>query len=151
MTVHYLEDFEVGQIIETDRLTVTESMIIDFAQEFDPQPFHTDAAAARNSMFRGLAASGWHICAITMGMVVRSGLKIANGHVGMGIDSIRWPRSVRPGDSLRVTIEILEIRPSQSQPGWGVVKVRWITLNQDGETVAEILPNYWVQARHVER
>ena len=151
MTVHYLEDFEVGQIFETDELTVTESMIIDFAREFDPQPFHTDPATARSSMFRGLAASGWHTCAITMGMVVRSGLKIANGQVGMGIEGIRWPRPVRPGDTLRVTIEILEIRPSQSQPGWGVVKVRWTNRNQNGEIVAEILPNCWVQARRVER
>ena len=82
MTVHHLEDFAVGQILETDALTVTESMIIDFAMEFDPQPLVTDTAAARNSMFCGLAASGWHTCAIAMGMVVHSGLKIANRREG---------------------------------------------------------------------
>ncbi len=147
MTVHYLEDFTPGQRFETESITVTEAMIIDFARQFDPQLFHTDPEAAKGTMFSGLAASGWHTSALTMGLVVRSGLKIANGQVGLGVNGIQWPRPVRPGDRLRVTIEVLEVTPSRSRPGWGVVKVRWTTRNQHGDTVAVIEPNCWVEAR----
>lgn len=147
MSLLYLEDLTPGRTFETDAIEVTETMIHAFARDFDPQPFHLDAAAADASLFRGLAASGWHTLALTMGLVVRSPMTIANGHVGMGVEGVRWPRPVRAGDTLRVTIEVLDVTPSRSQPGWGVMRARWTTRNQHGETVAVATPSYWVQAR----
>lgn len=143
----YLEDLQPGQQWQSPPLTVTEEMIFAFAREHDPQPFHLDHTAADASLFGGLAASGWHTAALSMRLAVGSGLELANGHVGMGIDGIRWPKPVRPGDTLRVTVEVLAVTASRSQPGWGVMKARWTTHNQHGDVVAEILPNYWVQGR----
>lgn len=147
MTLFYLEDFQPGDRFETDTLTLTEEAIVAFAREFDPQPFHLDPAAAKESLFQGLVPSGWHIGAISMRLVVRSGPKIANGLVGVGVEQIRWPAPARPGDILRVELKVLEVMPSRSKPGWGVIKWRWRTLNQDGVTVQEALPSCWVQAR----
>ena len=103
--------------------------------EFDPQPFHLDEEAARRSVFRGLAASGWHTAAVTMRLLVESELKPAGGIVGIGFDEFRWPRPVRPGDELRVESEVLEVRPSNSRPDQGLIKVRTTTLNQKDEPV----------------
>lgn len=102
-----------------------------FAAEFDPQPFHLDEAAAQRSAFHGLAASGWHTAAATMRLMVGS-LSFASGMIGLG-GEIAWPKPTRPGDTLRVESEILEIVPSRSKPNQGVVIVRNITLNQNGE------------------
>ena len=135
MTVRYLEDFEVGQIFGSGRLRVDKERIKAFAAEFDPQPFHLDDEAARGSIFKGLAASGWHTAAMTMRLLVESDLKPAGGIVGAGFDEFRWPRPVRPGDELRVESEILEVRPSRSRPEQGMIKVRTTTYNQAGEAV----------------
>jgi acyl dehydratase len=135
MTVRYLEDFEVGQIFGSGRLRVDKERIKAFAAEFDPQPFHLDDEAARGSIFKGLAASGWHTAAMTMRLLVESDLKPAGGIVGAGFDEFRWPRPVRPGDELRVESEILEVRPSRSRPEQGMIKVRTTTYNQAGEPV----------------
>lgn len=105
-----------------------------FAAEFDPQPFHLDEAAANSSVFRGLAASGWHTAAASMRLMVNGELKIAGGLIGLG-GEIAWPRPTRAGDTLRVNSEIVEIAPSRSKPNQGVVKVRNTTLNQNGEEV----------------
>jgi acyl dehydratase len=105
-----------------------------FAAEFDPQPFHLDEAAAQASIFRGLAASGWHTAAITMRLMVTGGLPLAYGVIGLGGD-IAWPRPTRAGDILRVESEIVEIVPSRPKPNQALVKVRSTTLNQDGEPV----------------
>jgi acyl dehydratase len=105
-----------------------------FAAEFDPQPFHLDEAAARASIFRGLAASGWHTAAVTMRLMVTGGLPLASGVIGVG-GEIAWPRPTRAGDTLRVESEIVEIIPSRSKPNQALVKVRSTTLNQDGEPV----------------
>src|SRR5438034_5918041 len=132
MTERYLEDFAVGQTFGSGRLRVDEERIKAFAAEFDPQPFHLDAEAARRSLFGGLAASGWHTAAVTMRLLVESALKPAGGIVGAGFDDFRWPRPVRPGDELRVESEVLEVRPSKSKPGQGMIKVRTTTFNQNG-------------------
>jgi acyl dehydratase/ribonuclease HI len=130
----YLEDLHVGQKFTSGAYRMDEARIKSFAAEFDPQPFHMDDAAARNSVFRGLAASGWHTAAATMRLLVTSGLPFAGGLVGLG-GEIAWARPTRPGDTLRVESEILEITPSRSKPNQAVVTVRSITLNQNGEQV----------------
>jgi acyl dehydratase len=147
MTVFYLEDFHPGDRFETEAITLTEEAMVAFAREFDPQPFHLDPVAAKKSLFKGLIPSGWHIGAISMRLVVRSGPNIANGWVGLGVEQIRWPIPARPGETLHVEIEVLEVIPSRSKPGWGVVKCLWRTLNQDGTVVQEAFPSCWVQAR----
>ncbi len=147
MSELYLEDFAVGQTYGSGRLRVDEEKIKAFAAEFDPQPFHLDAAAARDSIFRGLAASGWHTAALTMRLLVGSELKPAGGIVGAGFDEFRWPRPVRPGDELRVESEVLEVRASKSRPDQGLIKVRTTTLNQNGEAVQISIGNLLVPRR----
>jgi acyl dehydratase len=133
--VRYLEDYQVGQKFGSGSLKVEPEGIKRFAAEFDPQPFHLDESAARASLFKGLAASGWHTAALTMRLLVGSELKPAGGIIGAGFDEFRWPRPVRPGDVLHLESEILEVRPSKSRPEQGMIKVRTTTYNQDGEPV----------------
>ena len=135
MPGRYLEDFEAGQTFRSGRIRVDADRIKSFAAEFDPQPAHLDEGAAAGSMFRGLAASGWHTAAITMRLLVDCDFKPAGGIVGAGFDELRWPRPVRPGDELRVEGEVLDVRASKSRPGQGVIKVRTTTLNQNNEPV----------------
>ncbi len=141
MTERYLDDFTVGQTFWSGRLQIDEEQITRFASGFDPQPFHLDDKAARDTMFRGLAASGWHTAALTMRLLVEGELKPAGGIVGAGIDELRWPRPVRPGDELRVESEVLEVRPSKSRPEQGMIKVRSTTLNESGEAVQIFVGN----------
>jgi len=147
MTARYLEDFAVGQTFGSARLRVDKERIKSFAAEFDPQPFHLDDDAAGATIFRGLAASGWHTAAMTMRLLVDSELKPAGGIVGAGFDEFRWPRPVRPGDELQLTSEVLEVRPSKSRPDQGLIKVRTTTLNQDGEAVQVMVSNLVVPRR----
>jgi acyl dehydratase len=147
MTARYFEDFAVGQSYGSGRARIDTDRIKSFAAEFDPQPFHLDEETARNTMFRGLAASGWHTAAFTMRLLVESELKPAGGIVGAGFDELRWPRPVRPGDELRVESEVLEVRPSKSRPEQGLIKVRTTTLNQDGEAVQVLVANLVVPRR----
>jgi acyl dehydratase len=130
----YLDDLQVGQRFTSGTYVIEEAQIKAFAAEFDPQPFHLDESAAQASIFRGLAASGWHTAAIAMRLLVEGGLPFAHGIVGLG-GEIAWPRPTRPGDTLRVESEIVEIRPSRSKPQQGIVTVRSTMLNQGGETV----------------
>jgi acyl dehydratase len=111
-----------------------ETEIIAFAKAFDPQPFHLDGKAAANSLFGGLAASGWHTAAVTMRLNVESGLPIAGGIIGAQVE-LKWPQPVRPGDVLHVENEILDVVPSKSRPERGAVTVRSNTVNQHGQTV----------------
>ena len=147
MTEHYLEDFAVGQTYGSSRLRIDKERIKTFAAEFDPQPFHLDEETARNTIFGGLAASGWHTAALTMRLLVESELKPAGGIVGAGFDEFRWPRPVRPGDELRVESEVLEVRPSKSRPEQGVIKVKTTTLNQNNEAVQISIGNLIVPRR----
>ena len=143
----YLEDLTAGQTYESGRLVVDADRIKAFAREFDPQPFHLSDGAARASIFRGLAASGWHTAALTMRLLVESDFKPAGGIIGAGFDEFRWPLPVRPGDELHVVSEILEVRPSKSRPSQGMVKVRTRTLNQNGDTVQVSVGNLVVPRR----
>ena len=146
--MNYLEDFATGQkYAGPARLRVEAERIRTFAAEFDPQPFHLDADAAQQSIFRGLAASGWHTAAMTMRLLVASDLQPAGGIVGAGFDEFRWPLPVRPGDELRVEVEVLDVRPSKSRPDRGVIKIRTTTLNQNGEAVQVTVGNLMVQRR----
>jgi acyl dehydratase len=147
MSGKYLEDFAVGQIYRSGRLTVAKERIKAFAAEFDPQPFHLDEDSARRSIFGGLAASGWHTAALTMRLLVESDFKPVGGIVGAGFDEFRWPVPVRPGDELHVEAEVLEIRPSKSRPHQGLVKVRTTTKNQKGEAVQVSVGNLVVPRR----
>lgn len=147
MSERYLEDFTVGHVYSSGRLTVDKERIKAFAAEFDPQPFHQDEDAAGLSIFGGLAASGWHTAAMTMRLLVESDFRPAGGIIGAGFDELRWPLPVRPGDQLRVDSEILDVRPSKSRPHLGLVKVRITTTNQNGEAVQVFVANIVVPRR----
>lgn len=144
----YLDDLVPGQrFVGHTRLRIGADRIKEFASEFDPQPFHLDEDAASASIFRGLAASGWHTAAVTMRLLVDSEFKPAGGIVGAGFDELRWPLPVRPGDELRVESEVLEVRPSRSRPEQGLVKLRTTTLNQDEQVVQVSVGNVVVPRR----
>ena len=143
----YLDDMQPGQVFGSNNVTVDAEMIRRFAAEYDPQPFHLDDAAAQSTLFRGLVASGWHTSALTMRLLVEGGLPIAGGVIGAGMDELRWPTPVRPGDVLHLHIEVLEVRPSQSPPDRGMAKVRTTTLNARDETVQVVVANLVVPRR----
>lgn len=143
----YLEDFAMGQTFRSGRTSVDVDRIKRFAAEFDPQPFHLDELAASDSIFGGLAASGWNTAAITMRLLVDSDLAPAGGIIGAGFDELRWPRPVRPGDELHVESEVLEVRASKSRPDQGVIKIRATTLNQNNEPVQVFVGNLIVRRR----
>jgi acyl dehydratase len=147
MSVLYLEDLAVGQTYRSRGISVDADGIKRFAAEFDPQPFHLDDEAARQSIFAGLAASGWHTAALTMRLLVESEFTPAGGLVGAGVDALRWPTPVRPGDMLQVQGEVLEVRPSRSKPGQGLVRTRTTTTNQRGEVVQEFVATLIVPRR----
>jgi acyl dehydratase len=147
MSGKYLEDFAVGHVYGSERISVDKERIKTFAAEFDPQPFHQDEEAARQSIFGGLAASGWHTAALTMRLLVTSDFRPAGGIVGAGFDELRWPLPVRPGDQLQVRSEVLEVRPSKSRPHQGLVKLRITTTNQHGDAVQVFVANIVVPRR----
>jgi acyl dehydratase len=144
----YLEDLAPGQRYRSARrVTVTAADITEFAARFDPQPFHLDAEAARGSVFGGLAASGWHTAALTMRLLVDSEFRPAGGIIGAGMDELRWPRPVYPGDELHLETEVLEVRPSRSRPEQGLVKARTTTFNGRDEPVQVLVANLIVPRR----
>lgn len=132
-----LEALHVGQRFVSATHLMDEARMKSFAAEFDPQPFHLDDAAARQGFFHGLAASGWHTAAAAMRLFVES-VPIANGIIGLG-GEVEWKRPVRPGDTLRVESEVIEIRPSRSKPNQAVVKMKSTTLNQHDEPVQTLI------------
>jgi acyl dehydratase len=132
----YLEDFERGQVIVgPTRIRVGVDEMKRFAAAYDPQPFHLDEKAAESSIFAGLAASGWHTAAMSMRLIVDSGIDIPGGLIGLGLEELRWPRPVRAGDELRVEMEVLNVRESKSRANQGLVTVKNTTLNQRDEVV----------------
>jgi acyl dehydratase len=148
MTPLYLEDLKTGLTITGGPITVSEAEAIAYARQFDPQPFHTDPEAAKASFFNGLALSGWHTASLTMKMLVQSPLAaIANGLIGLENRNMRWPRPARPGDTLTLTVQVLETKPSRSRPGWGTALLKWTTRNQNDETVMELENVAWVARR----
>ena len=145
--VHYLEDFAVGQKYRSGKVSVDAAAMKAFAKAFDPQPFHLDEQAARATFFGGLAASGWHTAALTMRLLVESDVRPAGGIVGTRGEELAWPRAVRPGDTLELEVEVLEVRPSGSRPRHGYVKCRTTTLNQRREPVQVLVMNLLVERR----
>src|SRR6478752_1509354 len=130
----YLDDLQVGQRFTSKTHVVDAAQIKAFARQFDPQPFHLDDDAAKDSLFSGLVASGWHTAAITMRLLVEGGLPVAGGVVGAG-GELSWPRPTRPGDTLQVESEVIDVTPSRSRPDRGMATVRSETRNQNGEIV----------------
>jgi acyl dehydratase len=145
--VLYFEDLTVGRRFESASARIDADQIKTYARQYDPQPFHLDEAAAQASLFAGLAASGWHTAGFTMRLIVDGPFRPAGGVIGASIDELRWPRPVRPGDSLHVVSEVLESRPSSSRPTIGIVRVRHTTINQQGEPVQDLVANHVVQRR----
>ena len=150
MTERYLEDFSAGQVFRCGPLRVHRDRIKSFAREFDPQRFHLDEEAAAKTLFGGLAASGWHTAAMTMRLLVESDLKPAGGIVGVGFEEFRWSAPVRPGDELRIEVEVLEVRNSRSRPNQGLLKLRITTLNQDDAAVQVAVGQLLVPRRQKE-
>lgn len=130
----FLDDLQVGQRFSSGSHKLDEAQIKAFAREFDPQPFHLDDEAAKATLFGGLAASGWHTAAVTMQLLVQNGLPIAGGIIGSG-GELSWLKPTRPGDTLSVVSEIVEIKLSRSRPDRGSVRVRSETRNQHGDVV----------------
>jgi acyl dehydratase len=142
------EDLEVGSRTEVGTHTFTVEEILEFAERFDPQPFHIDEAAALASPFGGLIASGWHTCSVMMGMLVRNVLDGSTSLGSPGVEEIRWLKPIRPGDSLRMYNSVLAKRVSKSLPDRGIVTTLWEGLDQAGDTVITVRANVLFGLRH---
>lgn len=135
METRFWEDFKVGEVEQIGGKKVERDEVIDFARQFDPQPFHVDEAAAKRSMYGGLIASGWHTCSMVMRMMCDAYL-LQSASVGSpGIDNLKWLKPVRPGDTIRARRTTLESRTSKSRPEIGIVRNLWEVFNQEGELV----------------
>ncbi len=149
MAERYYEDFAVGERMESAGATLSEAQMIDFALAYDPQPFHIDAVAARQSIFGGLVASGLHTLALSCRLFIQSGA-LGNANLGgPGFDEVRFLRPVRPGDTLRVVAEVEAMRPSRSKPDRGTLSLRYRTFNQRGEEVLSFVCLQIVRRRAV--
>ncbi|HUQ21595.1 MAG TPA: MaoC family dehydratase [Gaiellaceae bacterium] len=135
----YWEDFEAGQVLQLGSVEVTEQAIVDFARQFDPQPFHVDPEAAAESVFGGLIASGWHTGAMWMRLYVDSMLGGGAAQGSPGIEELRWLAPVRPGDTLAGRLTVLDATPSERRPDRGTVRIRGEMVNQDGVTVLSMV------------
>jgi acyl dehydratase len=138
-TLLYFEDFKVGERNRLGSASVTRDEIVAFARQFDPQPFHLDEEAAKRSLFGGLIASGWHTASLCMRLMVE-GIMSRSASLGSpGVDELRWHRPVRPGDTLTLTAEVLEVTPSRSKPDRGVIRARYELANQNEELVLSMI------------
>ncbi len=135
MNERYFEDFKPGDRFESVGKTLSEAEIIDFAFRFDPQPFHIDVEAAKDSIYGGLIASGFHTLAVGFRMLWQTGVFSACNLGSPGMDELRWLKPVRPGDTLRTVAEVVEVRPSSSKPDRGTCRVKYTIFNQDDEAV----------------
>jgi len=143
----YFEDLQVGDTFTSPARVVTADEIVAFAREFDPQPFHLDPDAARASFFGHLVASGWHTAALTMRLMVDAGMDLAGGIIGAGMEGLRWPAALGPGESISVRVSILALRPSQTRPTIGIVTFKVETLRSDGTAVQEMTGSLIVPRR----
>ena len=150
MSGRVFEDFPVGTRLDSATLEVTQRSIIEFAREFDPQLFHLSAERAQGSLLGGLVASGWHTAALSMRLFVDT-MNVPGGIIGLGVDELRWPNPVRPGDQLRLEIEITEARLSRSRPGYGIIRVRNVTKNQRREVVQSFAASAMLPSRQSQR
>ncbi|MDR5787048.1 MULTISPECIES: MaoC family dehydratase [unclassified Caballeronia] len=132
------EDFEIGSAVTLGAHTFTREEIVGFAERYDPQPFHLSEAAGEASHFGGLVASGWNTCSAMMGILVRDMLRGSTSMGSPGLDNIRWIKPVRVGDSVRLTVRVLDKRVSKSKPDRGIVQTRWEAHNQNGELVLTV-------------
>ena len=146
MTGRAFEDFPTGTRLLSAAIEVTEESIIEFAKQFDPQLFHLDRATAKRTLFGGLAASGWHTAAISMRLFIQT-MNVPGGIIGMGVDELHWPNPVRPGDQLRLDIEIADARLSKSRPGFGIIRIHNVTTNQRNEVVQSFRASAMVPTR----
>ena len=133
-----LSDFQVGDRFESPRVTVEEAEALAFAQRYDPQPFHLDDAAARQSLFKGLATSGWFTAALTFRMVLQSGIDLRGGVIGQKIEAMRWLRPLRPGDQLRVVTTVAQVLRSEKDPSRGTLVFLHEAFNQNDEPVLQM-------------
>ena len=140
------EDFPVGSRFVSGAQKISAEAIVDFARRYDPQPFHLTSDPGKN-LLGGLAASGWQTAAISMRLFIDT-MQVEGGIIGRAIDELRWPKAVHPGDTLRVEIEILEARLSQSKPGYGLIRYRSLTLNQRDEVVQSFIALAILAAGH---
>ena len=147
MTDLYFEDFYVGRRFTTRGVTLTEAEIISFALVYDAQPFHIDVVEAAKSDFGGLVASGLQTLSLSFRLFLQTGVLRACSLGGFGIDELRWPQPVRPGDTIRVEIEVIEQRPSRSRDDRGYVRMRYTTFNQHGEEVQSLIGNQLLATR----
>jgi acyl dehydratase len=137
--IEWFDDLAVGMRFKSGEVTVTESDIKRFATEFDPQPMHLDDTAARQTIFKGLAASGWHTAAIAMNLAVQIRPFGPHPLVGLGVDELRWMAPVRAGDILHLEGEVMSLTPSRTKPQ-GIALVKWTAYNQTGEAVYTFTP-----------
>jgi acyl dehydratase len=143
----YFEDFEAGDCFESATLTVSETLIVEFARFYDAQVFHTDPEAARTTVYGGLIASGLQTIALTFKLFLETGTVAASSLGSPGLDEVRWKAPVRPGDVLHVIAEVLETRASTSKPDRGIVRMLYTTLNQRGEAVLTMIGNQLLRRR----
>lgn len=146
--VEWFDDLKVGMRFSSETTTVSKDDILRFAAEFDPQPFHLDEAAAENTILGGLAASGWHTAAIAMRLAITARPFGPHPLFGAGVDELRWMKPVRPGDTLQLQGEVVELVPSRTKPQ-GIVRIRWTAYNQRGEAVYTFNPIAIVPTRPV--
>jgi acyl dehydratase len=132
---YYFEDFPVGMAVELPGPTLTRESILEYARRYDPQPFHVDEEAAKHSIFGGLIASGWHTVSLCMRMICDAYLLDAASMGSPGVNEVRWTQPVRPGDTLRLRMSVIEATPSKSKPDRGTVLHRWEVFNQKDELV----------------
>ncbi len=145
--MRYFDDLHVGDRFTTPSADVSEADIIDFAKRYDPQPMHLSRAAAAAGPLHGLSASGWHTAALAMRMTIDAKPLGGEPVLGLGVDELRWPNPVRPGDRLTGEIEVVGLTPSRSKPTHGVVRLKTTVRNQNGDVVLSMLPNLWVPRR----
>ena len=148
--MRYFEDLKIGDKFTTADYEMTAEEIMAFARQYDPQPFHTDPMAAQSTLFGQLVASGWHTAAVSMRLMVQGEMELDGGVIGQGMEGLRWPRPVRPGDRLRVVTEVAELRPTPAQPDRGQIKLRCRTYNQTGKIVQDMTATLLIARRPVQ-
>ncbi|MCX6949667.1 MAG: MaoC family dehydratase [Opitutae bacterium] len=147
--MRYFEDLQLGEKFNTADYVMTAAEITAFAQQYDPQPFHTDAVAARTTLFGQLVASGWHTAAVSMRLMVQGEMALDGGVIGQGMENLRWPRPVLPGDRLRVVTEVLGLKPAPARPAYGLLQLQCRTYNQAGKLVQDMTATLLIARRPV--